>query len=426
MAEFEPKKNVVGYIVSAWPRLSETFILNEVLAVERLGVPLRIYSIKDPGPAPVHKKVGQVRAPMECLAEARHWKPAVGPSLRLLARRPVRYVRTLFEAARHRGADTRRRFLQAVCLADALDREPVTHLHAHFANAPAVVAMFVHQLTGIPYTFTAHAKDIYVKTPPKLLRAEIQRARAVVTCTEYNWRYLRTQAGPDSHAKVHRIYHGLDLSEFQFSLPGRSNGADPVILSVARLVEKKGLGDLIEAADILRRRGRGFRIEIIGDGPLRGALEERVAERGLQERIRLLGAQPHSAVRQAYARAAAFALPCVVASDGDRDGIPNVLLEAMASGVPVISTKVSGIPELIEPDREGMLIPPNSPEDLAKALERLLTDPELSGRLARAAREKIEKAFSVEENCRRLLDVFREAGANIQYAPSFEGMPRAA
>ncbi len=426
MAESEPNKDVVGYIVSAWPRLSETFILNEVLTVERLGVSLRIYSIKDPGPAPVHKKVGQVRATLKCLAEARHWRPAVRPSLRLLTKRPVRYVRTLFEAVRHRGADTGRRFFQAVCLADALDREPVTHLHAHFANAPAVVAMFVHQLTGIPYTFTAHAKDIYVKTPPELLRAEIHRARAVITCTEYNRRYLLSQAGAQSHGKLHRIYHGLDLSEFQFSLPRRPNGADPVVLSVARLVEKKGLGDLIEAADFLRRRGRCFQIEIIGDGPLRAALEERVAECGLQDRIRLLGAQPHSAVRQAYARAAAFALPCVVASDGDRDGIPNVLLEAMASGVPVVSTPVSGIPELIESGREGILVPPNRPDDLANALERLLSDPDLSGRLARAAREKIETAFSVEENCRRLLEVFREAGAQIPYAPSFAGIPRAA
>src|SRR5712691_4906555 len=180
----------VGYIVSTWPRLSATFILNEVLAVERSGVPLRIF--------------------------------------------------------------------QAGYLAHELWREPVAHLHAHFAHAPAPVAMFTHQLTGIPYTFTAHAKDIYVETAPELLRAEAQRAQAVITCTEYNRQYLSSQIGAASNGKLHCIYHGLDLSQFQFAWPRVSDAGSPVILSVARLVEKKGLSDLIVAAGILRRRGRRF------------------------------------------------------------------------------------------------------------------------------------------------------------------------
>src|SRR2546422_10183205 len=206
------------------------------------------------------------------------------------------------------------------------------------------VAMFTHQLTDIRYTFTAHAKDISVETPPALLRAEAQQAQAVITCTEYNRQYLSTQIGPASDGKLHCIYHGLDLSQFQFAWPRVSDAGPPVILSVARLVEKKGLSDLIVAAGILRRRGRRFQVEIIGNGPLRQALEAQVMQLGLSDRVKLLGVQTYDMVCLAYQRASIFALPCMVTADGDRDGLPNVLLEAMGSGVPVVSTPVSGIP----------------------------------------------------------------------------------
>src|SRR3989449_10190355 len=380
----------VGYIVSAWPRLSETFILNEVLAVERSGGSLRIFSIKDSDGEPVHARVAQVRAPVTCLSLRRHWKSALQANLRLLCRQPGRYCRALLQALRYRRRGVLLCFFQAGYLAHELSREPVAHLHAHFAHAPAPVAMFTHQLTGIPYTFTAHAKDIYVETPPELLRAEAQQAQAVITCTEYNRQYLSTQIGPASDGKLHCIYHGLDLSQFQFAWPRVSDAGPPVILSVARLVEKKGLSDLIMAADILRRRGRCFQVEIVGDGPMRRALDPQVVHLGLRDRAKRLGAQTHDVVCLSYERARIFVLPCVVTADGDRDGIPNVLLEAMGSGVPVVSTPVSGIPELIESERDGLLVPPNSPARLAEAIARLLTSPELRERLARAAGAKIE------------------------------------
>jgi glycosyltransferase involved in cell wall biosynthesis len=414
------QKSVIGYLVSAWPRLSETFILNEVISIERLGVSLRIFSIKNPEVGLVHASVGQVRAEVTCLAHARHWWFALLPSLRLVMRDPSRYCRALFQAVRLRRMGGRKRFCQAVCLADKLSRQPVAHLHAHFANAPALVAMFVHELTGIPYSFTAHAKDIYVKTPPQLLRAEIEQARAVVTCTEYNRRFLSEQFGPWCRSKLHRIYHGLDLAEFPFRPPRPSGEEAPLILSVARLVQKKGLRDLLVASDILRGGGRRFRVEIIGDGPLQPTLESQVAELRLQDRVRLLGAQPHEVVRRAYAQASVFALPCVVAKDGDRDGIPNVMLEAMASGVPVVSTPVSGIPEVIESEREGLLVAPNNPEELAGALARLLSDAPLCQRLAYAARERIEGSFSVEQNCRRLLEVFGQPRTAMDDATHLE------
>jgi glycosyltransferase involved in cell wall biosynthesis len=302
------------------------------------------------------------------------------------------------------------RFFQAGYLAEILSREPVAHLHAHFAHDPTLVAMFTHHLTGIPYSFTAHAKDIYVKTPPEVLRAEARLARAVVTCTEYNRKYLVDQVGLAPNGKLHCIYHGLDLSQFKFKSPRNSHKGAPIILSVARLLEKKGLNDLVCAADILRRRGYSFQVEIIGDGPLRQALETRVKQLGLNDRVRLLGALPHKEVCTAYQRASIFALPCIVAADGDRDGVPNVLPEAMASGVPVVATPISGIPELIETELQGLLVPPNSPEMLADALDRLLTQPELCGRLALAARAKVEARFSSDGNSARLLALFQGIG----------------
>src|SRR5207302_543403 len=215
-------------------------------------------------------------------------------------------------------------------------REPVAHLHAHFAHAPALTAMLTHRMTGIPHTFTAHARDIYVETPPELLRAQAERAQAVITCTEYNRQHL------------------------------------------AR--------------------------------PIGQALEAQVMELGLRDRVELLGTHTHDRVRHAYQRASVFALPCVIMADGDRDGIPNVLLEAMASGVPVVSTPVSGIPELIESERDGLLVPPGNPPLLADALDRLLTEPEAGERLARAARAKVEARFARDASAAQLLALFQRGG----------------
>ncbi len=397
----------VGYVVGTWPRLSESFILNEILALERQGVPLRIFSVKNPKDEPVHAKVAQVRAEVTYLSLGRNRKVVRQANLRVFCQRPVRYCRTLLRAMRFRRWSAVRRFFQAAYLADILSRQPLARLHAHFANDPTLVTMFAHQLTGIPYAFTAHAKDIYVKTPPNQLRAEAELAQAVITCTDYNQRYLLNRIGPTLNGKLQCIYHGLDLSQFTFFWPRVPVPGPPLILSVARLVEKKGLCDLIAAADILRQKGCCFQIEIVGDGPLRRALATQITQLALDEWVRLLGSQPHEIVRLAYRRASVFALPCIVASDGDRDGIPNVLLEAMGSGIPVVSTPVSGIPELINSERDGLLVPPNNPMLLAEALDRLLGDAELAERLACAARAKIEEQFSVDGGASQLVALFQ-------------------
>lgn len=398
----------VGYVVSAWPRLSETFILNEVVGVERLGVRLQIFAVKDTNDKSAHPKVAEVRAPVTYLSMRRNPKAIGLASVRFFLRQPVRFCQTGLRALRYRRLRALRCFFQATYLAEILFRESLAHLHAHFAHDPTLVTMFVHHLTGIPYSFTAHAKDIYVKTSPALLRDEAQAAQAVVTCTEYNRRYMSAQIGAAGVEKLHCIYHGLDPSRFRFSRPRALDREPALILSVARLVEKKGLSDLIAAADILRRRDRRFQVEIVGDGPLRTRLAAQVRRLGLADRVKFAGPLPHDELCRIYQRASLFALPCVVAADGDRDGIPNVLLEAMASGIPVVSTAVSGIPEVINSESEGLLVPPNNPARLADALDRLLHSAELRERLALAARAKIEASFSIEKNSAQLVSLFRQ------------------
>jgi glycosyltransferase involved in cell wall biosynthesis len=392
--------------VSTWPRLSQTFVLTEVVALEKRGTPLRIFSVKDPGGEPIHAKVAKVHAEVTYLSFRRSGSEIIRGNLCFARKLPGRYVLALMHAVSYGRIGVLRRFFQAGYLAHLLRREPVGHLHAHFATAPTLIAMFASELTGIPYTFTAHAKDIYIDTQHRLLRKQIERASAVVTVSEYNRQYLRNQIAPSSNGKVHCIYNGLDLADFHFRWPRKADPGPAVILSVARLIDKKGLDDLIQAAAILKQRGRIFTLEIIGSGPLRQVLDARAAELSLGDSVVFRGAQPQEEVSSAYQRATIFALPCIVTKEGDRDGTPTVVLEAMASGVPVVSTPISGIPELIDSYRDGVLVPPNNPLRLADALDLLLADPQLRDRLARAARTKVELQFRVERSAGQLVSLF--------------------
>ena len=387
-------------------------MLNEVLALERHGLQLRIFSIKDPKDEPVHATARRVRAKVSYLTLRRRWKPVLQGNLRTLWRRPGTYSRTLLRAVLRPRWSFFRNFLQAGYLADLLFGETVAHLHAHSASAPASVAMLAHHLTGIPYTFTAHAKDIYFDAGPALMLAKMKRAKAVVTVSEYNRRHLTSLLEPQARSKVHCVYNGADLSQYKYRPSGEKRNGFPVILSIARLVEKKGLGDLICACHILRQRGRLFRVEIIGRGTLRRALEAQATELGIRDDVKFLGARPQEFVREAYERAALFALPCVVTAGRDRDGIPTELLEAMASGVPVVSTTVSGIPELVEPGCEGLLVPPGNPAKLADALDQLLLDPNLGRNLASAGRAKVSQRFSIDRNAEQLLRLFQPEGSD--------------
>ncbi len=395
----------VAYLLKRFPRLSETFILHEILELERQGVGLRLYSILDSREKIVHADVARVRASVAYLPSGKQgWWEVAKAHAALLKRHPRRYLDTLAYILRHRPHRTTvKHFLRAGWLAHDLEAAGVSHLHAHFAHGPASVARFVSRLTGLTYSFTAHAKDIYT-SPPALLASKMDAASFVVTCTEYNAQYLADLVAPATAERIHRIYHGLDLRKFgaPTHTAEAAAGETPTILAVGRLVEKKGFSYLIDAMAMLRRRGYDANLQIVGDGEMRRALVQQIEAAGLQDRVTLLGPRPQEDLLDLYRRATLFALPCIVTDSGDRDGIPNVLVEAMRLGLPVVSTRVSGIPELIVDGDTGLLVPPRDTQALTDALARLLDDPHLRGRLAAGAARHVLHAFDLVGNAARL------------------------
>ena len=286
------------------------------------------------------------------------------------------------------------------------DSGPTDRIHAHFIDRAAVVAYVAARLLGVPYSVTAHANDIYVT--PVLLDTKIRGADFVVTCTGYNVSHLVQQVGgaPD---KVTRIYHGLELERYQPS--SVTPDTEPTLVAVGQLKEKKGFLDLLDACRALRDRGVRFQCVIIGEGPQRDELTRRIADLALGEAVHLRGALPHDEVIAMYRRATAFVLPCVVAGDGDRDGIPNVILEAMAMQLPVVSTSHSGIPEVVEDGTTGVLVPPGDSEALTEALVRVLENPDEARTMGLRGRQVVEAHFDVESNVRELYDRFVATGA---------------
>ena len=240
----------------------------------------------------------------------------------------------------------------------------ITHFHAHFAHSPTSVAFFASLLSGIPFSFTAHAKDIYT-TDPAQLREKMAHARFVVTCTEYNRRHLIRISGKAAPG-ISRIYHGIDIGLFSSHHTGALPSPPYRILTVSRITAKKGLPTVYQALGILRDRGIRFQHTLIGDGEARDSLKKQVRDLGLEPLTRWMGTMPHDAVIRQYQQADLFVLGCEIAANGDRDGIPNVCVESMAMGVPVVATRISAIPELIENGKTGLLVDPGNPEGLAE------------------------------------------------------------
>jgi glycosyltransferase involved in cell wall biosynthesis len=263
------------------------------------------------------------------------------------------------------------------------------------------VALVIGRLLNMPYSATAHATDIYVN--PVLLPEKIKEARFIATCTQYNKDHLTTAVGPEISRKVHRIYHGLDMSHYH---PQHQPTAKPLLISVGQLKEKKGFTYLLQACHLLKERGYDFECQIVGEGALRSELEAQIRQLHLENVVTLCGSLPHGAVIDKYKQAALFALPCVVQADGERDGIPNVILEALAMELPVVSTDHSGIPEVIEDGKNGLLVPTEQVVPLAEALASLLDDADLRQKLGSKGRETIMGSFSVESNVEKLLKEF--------------------
>jgi colanic acid/amylovoran biosynthesis glycosyltransferase len=294
--------------------------------------------------------------------------------------------------------------VQAVRLAELVRERGIGHLHAHFASVATTVARLASLLSGVPYSFTAHAKDIYHESvDAEDLRRKLADAHHVVTVSDYNLAHLRETYGPDAD-RVQRVYNGLDLSDAAWSDPV---GRAPLVVAVGRLVEKKGFDVLLDALALLHQRRPEVRAVIAGDGALADDLRAQRDRLGLQDVVHLPGPVPQTEVRDLLARAAVFAAPCVVGPDGNRDGLPTVLLEAMAAGAPAVSTDVTGIPEVVRDEETGLLVPQHDPVRLAAALERLVTDRALASRLSRAARALVESSFDVHVQARALRELDR-------------------
>ena len=399
----------IGVLVKTFPKLSETFILGELLGLERRGLTLLVFSLQRPSDQLLQTAITELRAPVSYIPgfQLNLMLPFLASHLRLLGRHPLRYLRTLGFVLQRPEPGAWLDFWQATWLARRLHQAGIAHLYGHFIDRPAGVAELVLCLSGISYSLSAHAKDIYLSAP-EVLRRKLSGARFVVTCTEYNRRHL---AGLNADSTpVIRLYHGIDLTHFK---PGTRNApiTPPLILSVGRLREKKGFATLIRACAELHRTGLEFRCQIVGYGPDHAKLRRLIEDLGLVGTLELAGALAHTQLIERYRRAALFVLPCQVGSDGDRDGIPNVLLEAMALELPVISTSISGIPEAVEHGRNGLLVTPQQPAELAAAMRTLLTDPQRAAQLGRAARATVAQRFSNEINLQRLYQLLLSARA---------------
>jgi glycosyltransferase involved in cell wall biosynthesis len=436
MAEMR-ERQMVAYLLKGYPRLSEIFIASEIERLERTGLSLRLFVIKPPDEPPRHPVAGRIRARPDYLpavttvsgTPALRWlaanlRPFLGPLSRVARRRPLGLARAAVAAAAQsvRAREARlawprkvymKELLLAVALADRLLDDPrVEHLHAHFAHGSTTVAWLASLATGLPFSFTGHAKDVYSEAlnPAGLLARKLRAASFAVTCTEAGRERLERLAGA---TPVHRVYHGLN-SDFarlvaRPSARPAANGALRV-LAVGRLVRKKGFDVLVEASAALRRREIGIEATIAGErGAHADEVERLIASLGLGGLVRLAGPMGQAELHRAYLDADVLCLPCRVLDDGDRDGIPNVLVEAMACGLPVVTTPVAGIPELVRDAYNGLLVAPDDPEAVAGALLRLRRDPALGARLGRAGRQTVRERFDGECQARRLASLFRGA-----------------
>ena len=398
----------MAFVLKGYPRLSETFIAQEILALERRGLDIVIYSLRHPTDTARHPSHRQIRAPLRYLPEYLYQEPwRVLRALWRQSRRPG-FGRALAgwwrDLRRDRTANRVRRFGQALVLADEL-APGIDWLHAHFLHTPSSVARYASLLTGLPWSCSAHAKDIWT-IPAWEKREKLASARWVVTCTAHGWRHLTAlMAAEPDRARIDLVYHGLDTALFPEPARRESRASPLVILSVGRAVEKKGYDCLLQALAQLPATP-AWRFVHIGGGPLLEQLRRLAKRLGIAERIEWLGPRAQEEVLEAYRSADVFVLASRIAKDGDRDGLPNVLMEAQSQAVPTVASNVTAIPELIADGRSGLLVRPDDPQALAAALSRLLASPALRSRLGRAGARRTRRDFAMERGIDALAERF--------------------
>jgi glycosyltransferase involved in cell wall biosynthesis len=398
--------------MSRFPKITETFILYEILEHQRRGDTVEIYPLMRERQAVTHPDAARA-------VERAHFLPFLSPAILranwyYLRRRPGAYWKVMKEVLRGTFGNTNYFmgalvfFPKSVAFAYDMEHRGLTHVHAHYATHPALSALIIHRLTGIPFSFTAHAHDVH--RDRRMLGQKLAAAKFAVSISEHNRDLMTGESRQHLRDKIRIIHCGADTSYFRPSSapapPGPLN-----ILCVASLLEMKGHADLIRACHLLRQRGIAFHCDFIGDGKLKEALVEQVARAGLQNAISFLGPQSRAVVLTRLQQSHVKVLACTSARDGVRDGIPVALMEAMACGLPVVSTVLSGVPELVEDGISGILVKPRDPAALANALERLARDPGLRARLGAAGRERVLRDFDLAANAQTLAALFAGAVA---------------
>ena len=378
----------LGVLVYEFAKLSETFVLHDLLALEQAGVRLRVYSVRKADSELTHRATDQLRAEVRYLPEieGRQQRLAVrAVQAMLIARGPARHLRGL--ARVYASPDYKRnRLAQALLLAAELERDRCPALYVHFAHRAGTIGRFAALMLDIPYAISAHAVDVW--TPPvKELRAKVRDAETVLCCYEEARAYLQQLAG--ARTPVALVHHGVDLVE----PVERVEPSTPLVLSVGRLVPKKGYPTLLEAVALLRSRGIGLALRIAGEGPEWASLQRRVNDLEIGSLVRFLGPLTDTEVDREYRAASIFALACERMPDGNRDGIPNTVLEAMARGLPVVSTTLPSLAEAVLHERTGLLVAQRDAAALADALERLLLDPSRRQEMGAAGRDRVAEHF---------------------------------
>lgn len=393
--------------MSRFPKLTETFILYELLALEELGVQVELYPLLREQEAVVHPEADQ-------LVGRAHYEPflsraILGSQLHYLRRKPRAYLGALWTLASSTFGSLNyfggglAVFPKVVHAARMMESSGVEHVHCHFANHPAAAGFVVHRLTGIPFTFTVHGSDLHRDS--HMLREKVDAAELVFSVSDYNRALILDLCGPEAADKVVVLRCGVDTNVFR-PRARQETGGPFRIVCVGSFVEVKGHRYLIEACRLLADAGVDFECLLIGRGPLQSELEALIAELELAGKVRIEGAKPRLEVAEIVATADAAVLPSVWSSRNDREGIPVALMEAMASGVPVVASDMSGMPELIESGRNGLLVPPTDAQALADAIRRLHDDPDLGRALARAGLETVRLDYDLHSNAERLLRYF--------------------
>lgn len=403
---------VVAIVLKGYPRLSETFIAQEILSLQKMGLDYSIVSLRHPTDKQAHPIHQEIKAPVNYLPEYLYQEPlrvfGAWKAVRKLPGYRAAFSIWLKDLLRDRAPNRVRRFGQALVLAHELP-ETVTLLYAHFLHTPASVARYAALVRELPWSCSAHAKDIWT-SPDWEISEKLLDMEWLVTCTHANTDHLKQLAGPQAN-KINLLYHGLDFSRFEprqsvYSKRDGNNPSDPVVLlSVGRAVAKKGYDVLLEALSKVPKN-LNWRLVHIGGGALSKDLKRRAVALGIEKHIEWLGARPQAEVLAQYRAADVFVLASLVAGDGDRDGLPNVLMEAQSQGLACLSTRVSAIPELINNGETGVLVEPGNPDDLSEAITRLMATPALRARLGQAGEKRLRAAFSHQGNMTLLAEKF--------------------